>query len=151
MLTKTIETKEGAHRITNVQLAHNNLTVLNNAGGGVFNPFGGSADTDARSGPESSDSTDSGWRNVSFLSKLESLASDYSESLGVDLVDQIVSTAILEQISAIERVTLGHLDQHESEMNVITGERSLDVKLDDETTDSDLVANTLGSSLPRAA
>lgn len=34
-----IETKEGCRRITNVQLAHNNLTVFNDADGNVFNPF----------------------------------------------------------------------------------------------------------------
>jgi hypothetical protein len=38
-ISRAIETKESAHRITNVQLAHNNVTVFNNAGGGVFNIF----------------------------------------------------------------------------------------------------------------
>lgn len=34
-----IETKEGCRRITNVSLAHNNLTVFNDSDGNVFNPF----------------------------------------------------------------------------------------------------------------
>jgi len=38
-ITRSIETKESAHRITNVQLQHNNVTVFNRTGGGVFNPF----------------------------------------------------------------------------------------------------------------
>lgn len=38
-LTRTIETKEGCRRITNVQLAHNNLIVFNDSDGNVFNPF----------------------------------------------------------------------------------------------------------------
>jgi len=38
-ITRSIETKEAAHRITNVQVAHNNVTVFNNTGGGIFNPF----------------------------------------------------------------------------------------------------------------
>lgn len=38
-LTRMIETKEGCRRITNVQLAHNNLTVFNDSDGNVFNPF----------------------------------------------------------------------------------------------------------------
>lgn len=40
-----IETKEGCRRITNVQLAHNNLTVFNDADGNVFNPFRSSQGT----------------------------------------------------------------------------------------------------------
>lgn len=38
-LTRTIETKEGCRRITNVSLAHNNLIVFNDNDGNVFNPF----------------------------------------------------------------------------------------------------------------
>lgn len=34
-----IETKEGCRRVTGVNLAHNNLTVCNDADGNVFNPF----------------------------------------------------------------------------------------------------------------
>jgi len=34
-----VETKEAARRITNVQMAHNNVTVFNNSAGSVFNPF----------------------------------------------------------------------------------------------------------------
>jgi len=39
MLTRSIETKEGCRRVTNFQCSHNNLTVLNDADGNVFNPF----------------------------------------------------------------------------------------------------------------
>jgi len=38
-LSRTIETKEGCRRVTNFQCQHNNLTVLNDADGNVFNPF----------------------------------------------------------------------------------------------------------------
>lgn len=38
-LTQTIETKEGCRRVTNFHCSHNNLTVLNDADGLVFNPF----------------------------------------------------------------------------------------------------------------
>jgi len=38
-LTRTIETKEGCRRVTNFHCSHNNLTVLNDADGNVFNPF----------------------------------------------------------------------------------------------------------------
>ena len=38
-LARTIETKEGCRRVTNFQCSHNNLTVLNDADGNVFNPF----------------------------------------------------------------------------------------------------------------
>lgn len=38
-ISRSIETKETAHRITNVDLAHNNVTVFNNSVGTVFNPF----------------------------------------------------------------------------------------------------------------
>lgn len=38
-VTRSIETKEAAHRITNVQIPHNNVVVFNNSGGGIFNPF----------------------------------------------------------------------------------------------------------------
>lgn len=38
-LIKQIETKEGSWRVTNVSLPHNNLVVLNNSTGSVFNPF----------------------------------------------------------------------------------------------------------------
>ena len=38
-LMKTIETKEGTRRITNLQLAHNNLIVLNDVNGNPYNPF----------------------------------------------------------------------------------------------------------------
>lgn len=38
-LTRTIETKEGCRRVTNVQMGHNNLTVFNDSDGNVFNPF----------------------------------------------------------------------------------------------------------------
>lgn len=38
-LERMIETKEGCRRVTGVQLSHNNLTVLNDADGNVFNPF----------------------------------------------------------------------------------------------------------------
>lgn len=38
-LESMIETKEGCRRITNVQLAHNNLTVFSDFDGNVFNPF----------------------------------------------------------------------------------------------------------------
>jgi len=35
----SIETKEAAQRVTNIQIPHNNVVVLNNSGGTVFNPF----------------------------------------------------------------------------------------------------------------
>jgi len=38
-IDRSIETKEAAYRITNVQLPHNNVTVFNNSAGTVFNPF----------------------------------------------------------------------------------------------------------------
>lgn len=38
-ISRSIETKEACRRVTNVQLAHNNVTVLNNSLGAVFNPF----------------------------------------------------------------------------------------------------------------
>lgn len=38
-IDRAIETKEGCRRVTNVQLSHNNVTVLNDADGNVFNPF----------------------------------------------------------------------------------------------------------------
>jgi len=38
-LTKTIETKEGCRRISNLQLAHNNLIVLADVNGNPYNPF----------------------------------------------------------------------------------------------------------------
>lgn len=38
-IVRGIETKEGCRRITNVQIAHNNVTVFNDADGNVFNPF----------------------------------------------------------------------------------------------------------------
>jgi len=38
-ISRSIETKEAAARITNVQVAHNNVTVFNNSAGTVFNPF----------------------------------------------------------------------------------------------------------------
>lgn len=38
-ITRSIETKEAAHRITNVHMQHNNVTVFNNSAGTVFNPF----------------------------------------------------------------------------------------------------------------
>lgn len=34
-----VETKEAAQRVTNIQIAHNNVTILNNTGGTPFNPF----------------------------------------------------------------------------------------------------------------
>lgn len=38
-IERSIETKEGCRRVTDFQCAHNNLTVLNDATGAVFNPF----------------------------------------------------------------------------------------------------------------
>lgn len=38
-IERSIETKEGCRRVTNFQCAHNNLTVLNDQDGNVFNPF----------------------------------------------------------------------------------------------------------------
>lgn len=38
-IERAIETKEGCRRVTNFQCSHNNLTVLNDANGNVFNPF----------------------------------------------------------------------------------------------------------------
>lgn len=38
-LTRAIETKEGCWKVLNVQLPHNQLTVLNDSTGAVFNPF----------------------------------------------------------------------------------------------------------------
>lgn len=38
-ISRAIETKEGCRRITNVQMAHNNVTVFNDSDGNVFNPF----------------------------------------------------------------------------------------------------------------
>lgn len=38
-ITRAIETKESARRVTNFNLAHNNVTVLQNSTGAVFNPF----------------------------------------------------------------------------------------------------------------
>lgn len=38
-IDRAIEIKEAAHRITNVQLEHNNVIVFNNSGGSIFNPF----------------------------------------------------------------------------------------------------------------
>lgn len=38
-IDRAIETKEGCRRITNVQMAHNNVTVFNDSDGNVFNPF----------------------------------------------------------------------------------------------------------------
>lgn len=39
VINSHVEVKEAAHRVTNVQMGHNALTVFNNSGGGVFNPF----------------------------------------------------------------------------------------------------------------
>jgi hypothetical protein len=38
-ISRSIETKEGCRRITNVSLGHNNVTVFNDVDGNVFNPF----------------------------------------------------------------------------------------------------------------
>lgn len=38
-LTRTIETKEGCYRLVNSQLAHNNVTILNDNNGNPLNPF----------------------------------------------------------------------------------------------------------------
>jgi hypothetical protein len=38
-ISRAIETKEGCRRITNVNIAHNNVTVFNDVDGNVFNPF----------------------------------------------------------------------------------------------------------------
>jgi hypothetical protein len=38
-ISSSIETKESAHQITDVQLAHKNVTVFDKAEGCIFNPF----------------------------------------------------------------------------------------------------------------
>lgn len=38
-IDRSIETKEGCRRITNVNMGHNNVTVFNDSDGNVFNPF----------------------------------------------------------------------------------------------------------------
>lgn len=38
-ISNSVEVKEAAYRITNVQLPHNNVTVFNNSAGTIFNPF----------------------------------------------------------------------------------------------------------------
>lgn len=44
-LSRTIETKEGSYRMVNQQLPHNNVIILNDTNGNVFNPFRSSNNT----------------------------------------------------------------------------------------------------------